>query len=112
MIKKEDRESVKTKNFTIRFSPSEIRQIQKKAKVAGTSFSNYCRSMSLEGHILERANPNDLNEVRLLRKCLIEYKTNFSRISNLIDVSSPLLNGEVKEVKGKLEGLLKKFQLW
>lgn len=111
MNKKDNVEKVRSKNVTIRFSLIEYKAILKKAKAAETNFSNYCRVIALEGFIYAKANPHDQNEVRLLRQILIEYKTNFSRISNLISKSHPGLHEEIKEVKNKIEKALQKFQL-
>ena len=109
MNRKANPETVKTIIASVRFTEKEYINIQKKAKALGVSLSKYCHEMSMEGHIVEKPNTHDWNEVRLLRQVLIEYRRNFSRISNLISISSPLLNDEVREVKNKIEKAIEKF---
>lgn len=114
MKKKRVKDKTKFKLFrlTTRFSTDEFELLKKNAGVAGKKLSEYCREVSLAGHIYERPSPVDRDEVRKLRQLLESYRTNFSRISNLISVSSPYLNDEVREVKNQIEHALKKIKIW
>lgn len=109
--KSKNKENNRSKNITIRFSPHEHKTIKEKAKAVGTTFSNYSREMVIYGFVKERTSIYDFNEIRLLRQLLIEYRTNFSRISNLISVSNPGLNEEIREVKNKIEITLNTYKL-
>jgi hypothetical protein len=53
----------------------------------------------------------DLNEIRLLKNLLIEYRTNFSRISNLIKISDPGLHLEVALLKDSIQRVIQKINI-
>ncbi len=113
MKKKIIKDTTKHKLFrlTTRFSEEEYGLLKKNAALSSRKLSEYCREVSLAGHIYERPSTIDRDEVRKLRQLLESYRTNFSRISNLISVSSPDLNNEVREVKNQIEHILKNFKV-
>ena len=110
-IKKINKEELKKKPVTVKFSKAEHEKLKERASRAGTRPATYCREISLTGYIMERPNTIDLNEVRLLRQLLMEYRTNFARISNLIATSSPTLFMEIRQTILLIQSELKKHQL-
>ena len=106
-----DKEAFKKKAITVKFSEPEFEKMKAKANKAGVKPATYCREMSLSGIIMERPRSVDLNEVRLLRQTLLEYKTNFARISNLISTSSPSLFMEVRQTILLVQATLVKHPL-
>lgn len=111
MNRKSNPELVKKIVTSIRFTPKDYELVKKKSKSLSISISKFCQVMSTDGFIIEKTNQLDLNEIRLLRQLLIEYRTNFSRISNLISVSNPSLYEEIREVKKLIENTLNTYRL-
>ena len=110
-IKKNNKADFKKKPVTVKFSKSEYEKLKERATRAGTRPATYCREVSLTGYIMERPSSIDLNETRLLRQLLMEYRTNFARISNLIATSSPSLFMEVRQTMMLIQSTLQKHQL-
>ena len=108
---KTNKDDLKKKPVTVKFSKAEYEKLKERANRAGTKPATYCREVSLSGYIMERTSPVDLNEVRLLRQLLMEYRTNFARISNLIATSSPSLFMEVRQTMMLIQSTLQKHQL-
>jgi hypothetical protein len=106
-----DKEGFKKKAITVKFSKTELEIMKAKANQAGLKPATYCREISLSGIIMERPRPVDLNEVRLLRQTLLEYKTNFARISNFISTASPSLFMQVRQTILLVQATLKKHPL-
>ena len=106
-----NKEGSKKRAITVKFSDQEFEKMKAKANKAGVKPATYCREMSLSGIVMERPRSVDLNEVRLLRQTLLEYKTNFARISNLISASSPSLFMEVRQTILLVQATLKKYPL-
>lgn len=111
MNKKQNPEEVLNKNITIRYTAAEYLLLKKKIAQSNISLSEYCRRMTLEGYIQAASNPHDMNEVRELKKILLEYKTNFSRISNMVKASDPYLNIEILKTRDSLQAVIEKIQL-
>ena len=110
-IHKTNKEDIKKKHVTVKFSKAEHEKLKERATRAGTRPATYCREISLTGFIMQRPNPVDLNEIRLLRQTLMEYRTNFARISNLIATSSPSLFIEIRQTILLIQSTLQKHQL-
>ena len=110
-INKTNKEDLKKKPVTVKFSKAEHEKLKERASRAGTRPATYCREVSLTGYIMERPSPVDMNETRLLRQLLMEYRSNFARISNLIATSSPTMLMEVRKVMLLIRSTLQKHQL-
>jgi hypothetical protein len=110
-INKTNKEDIKKKQVTVKFSKAEYEKLKERATRAGTRPATYCREVSLTGFIMERPSTVDLNETRLLRQLLLEYRTNFARISNLIATSSPSLLMEVRQTMMLIQSTLQKHEL-
>ena len=110
-INNNNKDDIKKKPVTVKFSKAEHEKLKERASRAGTRPATYCREVSLTGYIMERPNTIDLNEVRLLRQLLMEYRTNFARISNLIAISSPTLFMEVRQTMMLIQSTLQKHEL-
>jgi hypothetical protein len=111
MNKRKNSVDVLSKRTTVRYTESEYQIVKSKSGKAGLSFSDYCRQATIVGYIQAVAQPQDLNEIRLLKNLLIEYRTNFSRISNLIKISDPGLHLEVSILKDSIQRIIQKINL-
>jgi hypothetical protein len=111
MNKKKNRIDVLNKRTTVRYKSSEYQKVKEKAKEAGVSFSEYCRQISIEGFVQAIPLAHNINEIRLFKNLLIEYRTNFSRISNMIKTSDPVLNNEITQVKNSIQAVIEKIRL-
>ncbi len=77
-----------------------------KAKRAGVSLSEYCRSAAFGNCLVERLTPEQL-ECYLM---LVKYKTNFKRISNMFKKRDPKLSLEVSELAEEIRTHLYHFK--
>ena len=110
-INNNNKDDLKKKPVTVKFSKAEYEKLKERARRAGTRPATYCREVSLSGYIMERPSPIGLNETRLLRQTLLEYRSNFARISNLIATSSPSLFMEIRQTMILIQSTLQKHQL-
>jgi len=111
MNKKKKPGDVLSKRTTVRYTLSEFEKVKKKANEAGVSFSDFCRQMTIEGFVQAIPRVHDMNEIGLFKNLLIEYRTNFSRISNLIKTSDPGLNLEISSLKDSIQNVIGKIRL-
>ena len=111
MNKKQNPEELLDKNKTIRFTKSEARKIGQDAKEAGMSFSDYCRQMALRGYVQAVRNEHDGNQIRIFINLLMEHKTAFSRMSNLVKNRDPHLALEMLRLKDMIQERIEKIQL-
>ena len=110
MNKKKPEETV-SENKTIRFTKDEVATIKQKAQSSALSFSAYCREMAVNGYVQAVRAPYDINEIRLFKNLLLEYKTNFSRLSNLIKEHNPKLDEEITALKNDIQNIINKIIL-
>jgi predicted DNA binding CopG/RHH family protein len=110
-MNKKNIDEIISENKTIRFTKSEVELIKQKSENAGMSFSAYCREIAVNGYVQAVRNVYDMNEIRLFKNLLLEYKTNFSRISNRMKVSDPYLNEEVKQTRDSIQQIIDKINL-
>ena len=111
MNKKKNPGAVLSKRTTVRYTLSEYQKVKKKANEAGVSFSDFCRQITIEGFVQAIPLSHDMNEIRLFKNLLIEYRTNFSRISNLIKASDPGLHLEISRLKDSIQTVIEKIRL-
>jgi len=111
MNKKKNPDDVLSKRTTVRYTLSEYQKVKKKANEAGVSFSDFCRQITIEGFVQAIRLSHDMNEIRLFKNLLIEYRTNFSRISNLIKTSDPGLCLEISRLKDSIQTVIEKIRL-
>jgi predicted DNA binding CopG/RHH family protein len=110
-MNKKNIDEIVSENKTIRFTKSEAELIKQKSENAGISFSAYCREIAVNGYVQAVRNSYDMNEIRLFKNLLLEYKTNFSRISNRMKTSDPYLNEEIKQTRDSIQQLIDKINL-
>ena len=110
MNKKNSDEAV-SKNKTIRFTKAEVEIIKQKSKNAGMSFSAYCREMAVKGYVQVVRTSYDIREIRSFKDLLLEYKINFSRLSNLIRERNPKLNEEITVLKNSIQQVMDKINV-
>jgi hypothetical protein len=77
-----------------------------KAKKAGLSLSEYCRSSAFGNSIIERLTPEQLQHYALL----VEYKNNFTRIGNMFKKRNPRLTREVEQLAEQIRTHLYNFK--
>jgi uncharacterized protein (DUF1778 family) len=82
----------------------EKRAIEVAAKKSGLSVSDYARRCCLEKSIQARLSQEEIELYRLL----VEYRNNFSRISNLLKERGDF-TAELKQVISNIDLHLKKF---
>jgi len=77
-----------------------------KAKKAGLSLSEYCRSSAFENNIVERLTSEQLEHYVML----VKYKNNFSRIGNMFKKRNPRLAKEVEQLANEIRIHLQNFK--
>ena len=97
---------MKREFIQIRCSIYEKKLLKKRAAKAGISLSEYLRSTAFERNIVERITPEQLEFYRLL----VQYKTNFSRISSMFKNRDPQLAETVKNLAEDIRTHLKNFR--
>lgn len=96
-------QSKRTQKIEVRVSYFERLGIQMNAEKAGLSISEYVRDSALSRQILARRTPEELEGYQNLAN----FKTNFSRISNLVNAGEePLLKAEIHDLIQKLNKAL------
>lgn len=111
MNKKVNQLEVRNKRITFRITQSEFKTISGKATEIESKIAEYCRSICINGYIQKPILQYDLNALREFKIVLLEYKTNFSRISNFIKERNPQLDDEIMKIKISLQALIEKIQL-
>ena len=84
----------------------EKKLLQKRAKRAGISLSEYCRSTAFGRTVVERLTEEQLE----CYKTLITYKTNFTRIGNMFKRHNPKLELEVQKLASEIRNHLRNFR--
>ena len=84
----------------------EKKLLQKRAKRAGISLSEYCRSTAFGRTVVERLTKEQLE----CYKTLITYKTNFTRIGNKFKRHNPKLELEVQKLASEIRNHLQNFK--
>ncbi|MCY2687519.1 mobilization protein MbpA [Salinimicrobium sp. TH3] len=97
---------MKREFIQIRCSIYEKKLLKKRAARAGISLSEYLRSAAFERNIVERITPEQLEFYHLL----VQYKTNFSRISSMFKNRDPQLAATVKNLAEDIRTHLKNFR--
>jgi hypothetical protein len=77
-----------------------------KAKKAGLSLSEYCRSSAFENSIIKRLTEEQLVHYAML----VKYKNNFTRISNMFKKRNPRLAKEVEQLANEIRMHLYNFR--
>ena len=111
MNKKQNPGDVLNKRTTVRYKSSEYQTVKKKASEAGLSFSDFCRQMTLEGYVQAVHTPHNIDEIRMFKILLVEYRTHFARISNMVKYSDPALYKEITELKNSIQAVIEKIKL-
>ncbi len=89
-----------------RCSIYEKKLLKKRAARAGISLSEYCRNSAFGNSIIERLTSEQLGKYQML----VQYKNNFSRISNMFKKSNPKLANEVTELAEQIHNHLYNFK--
>lgn len=97
---------MKREFIQIRCSIYEKKLLKKRAARAGISLSEYIRSTAFERNIVERITPEQLEYYRML----VEYKNNFTRISNMFKKRDPKLAATVERLAEEIRTHLQNFK--
>jgi len=89
-----------------RCSIYEKKLLRQRAKRAGISLSEYCRSSAFGNSVIERLTKEQLE----CYKTLVNYKNNFTRIGNMFKKRNPRLAKEVEELAGEIRAHLYNFK--
>ncbi|SMC39893.1 mobilization protein MbpA [Cellulophaga tyrosinoxydans] len=89
-----------------RCSIYEKKLLKKRAVRAGISLSEYCRYSAFENAIIERLTSEQLAQYQML----VQYKNNFTRISNMFKKSNPKLASEVAALAEEIRNHLYNFK--
>lgn len=102
------KENKKMKRDYIKFRCSiyEKKLLKLKAKKAGISLSEYCRSSAFENNIIERLTKEQLQHYAML----VKYKNNFKSISNMFKKRNPKLVKEVEQLAEEIRTHLYNFK--
>lgn len=84
----------------------EKKLLKKRAARAGISLSQYLRAAALERNIVERITPEQLE----IYQMLVQYKNNFSRISDMFKKRNPKLATEVEQLAEEIRSHLNNFK--
>ncbi len=95
MNKKRDPETVRSKQRTVWMTNSELKKFLSNVEKSNLKESDFMRQMITEGYVQAARHRMDKEEVRELRRLLLEYRTHFKRISNFMKYSDPKLASEV-----------------
>ncbi|MCM4158552.1 hypothetical protein FHG64_13285 [Antarcticibacterium flavum] len=90
----------------IRCSIYEKKLLKRRAARAGISLSEYLRSTAFERNVVELITPEQLEHYRML----VQYKNNFSRISNMFKKRDPKLAATVEKLAEEIRNHLKNFK--
>lgn len=99
------KEKMKSTFINVYCSIYEKKLLKKRAARAGISLSQYLRAAALEKNIVERITPEQLE----IYQMLIQYKSNFSRISDMFKKKDPKLATEVEQLAEEIRSHLKNF---
>ncbi len=97
---------MKREYIQIRCSIYEKKLLKNRAAKAGISLSEYLRSTAFQKNIVERITQEQLECYQLL----VQYKNNFSRISNMFKKRNPQLAKEVKHLAAEIRTHLNNFR--
>lgn len=100
-VKKMKRDYIK-----FRCSIYEKKILRNRAKRAGISLSEYCRSSAFGNSIIERLTKKQLEHYRML----VKYKNNFTSISNMFKKRNPKLAMEVQKLAEEIRTHLYNFK--
>jgi hypothetical protein len=97
MNKKKDPNEVRNIHYLVRLNKVERDLFIKRVSEAnGMKPTDFIRKMICYGYVQAPIKKDELFEARQLLRLLIEYKTNFHRISNLIKYKEPGLHQTVE----------------
>lgn len=97
---------MKRETIQFRCSVFEKKMLKIKAKKAGLSLSEYCRSSAFHHTLIERLTEEQLQHYALL----VKYGNNFKRIANMFKQRNPGLAFEVKELANEIRNHLNNFK--
>ncbi len=97
---------MKRETIQFRCSVFEKKLLKIKAKKAGLSLSEYCRSCALGHTLIERLSEEQLRQYAML----VKYANNFKRIANMFKKRNPNLAFKVEELANEIRNHLNNFK--
>jgi hypothetical protein len=107
MNKKKDPNEVRNIHHLVRLNKAEQNLFAKRLEEAnGMKPTDFIRKMICNGYVQAPIRKTDLFETRQLLRLLIEYRTNFNRISNLIKYKDPGLYQAVDSTAKSIQKII------
>lgn len=107
MNKKKNPDLVRNKQYTVWLNKSENQQFQEQLKKANDMApADFMRSMMCQGMVQAPVKKSERLEARELLRLLIEYRTNFNRISNLMQARNPQLDSLVESTAKEIQRVI------
>ena len=107
MNKKKDPDLVRNIHYLVRLNKPEDQLFQEQLKKSnGMKQTDFIREMITKGYVKAPKHLSERMDVRDLIRLLIEYKTNFRRITNLIRNSDPALTQEVDRTTNSIQQIM------
>lgn len=110
MNKKNNPDLVRKHQYTVWLNKLERDQfLSNLEKANGVKESDFMRQMITQGYVQAPVHKADKIEARELLKMLLEYRTNFNRISNYIKNKSPELNSVVEATAKSIQRIIERL---
>lgn len=106
MNKKKNPEEVRKYQYTVWLNKPEKEKFLGLVEQSSKRESDFIRQMITRGFVNAQPKKEDSKNVLELLKILIEYRTNFRRISNLIKNTDPSLTSEVEKTVRDLQHII------
>jgi hypothetical protein len=107
MNKKKDTNVVRNIDYRVRLNKYESIAFQENlVKANGLKPSDFVRQLMTKGYVQAPIQKSDKVDARLLLKLLIEFRTNFKRISNFMKYKDPQLAQEVRNVAMTIQQII------
>lgn len=110
MNKKKDPNEVRNIHYLVRLNKVEHGHFLKRlAEANGMKSTDFIRKMICHGYVQAPIKKEELFEARQLLRLLIDYRTNFHRISNLIKYKDPALHQMVESTAKSIQKIIDKI---
>jgi hypothetical protein len=107
MNKKRDPSEVRNIHYLVRLNKNEQGRFLKRLEEAnGMKPSDFIRAMICNGYVQAPIKRSERFEARELLRLLLEYKSNFRRISNLIKYKEPALHQLVQSTAKNIQKVI------
>ena len=110
MNRKKDPDQVRKIHYLIRLNKYENKEFQENLiKANGLKPSDFIRQFMTKGYVQAPIHRENKIDARQLLKLLIQFRTNFRRISNFMKYKDPELASEAKETAATIQKVLERI---